>query len=150
MNTLELRIEQFIKDNSKVSVSTIIREFKGEVISQIRSTVSKLVIKNNWRVKHENGRLFVTSECASDLHKKATCMKHCGTLSITIVPKPIPIKGDWVVESNDEKCKSRLFFDEYYSRDEARSSFSKSEKVKFTTTRIKRYNPANTDFQKQN
>jgi hypothetical protein len=84
--------------------------------------------------------LFITSESAVNKETKITHVKHANEDSKAVLPKCLPVHDDWIVTCREEGCDVRLYFDHIlYTKDEARSSFAKSEHVKFKTTNVCRY-----------
>lgn len=133
---MKTKIEDFIKEKSKVNICAIYKEFSDIPKQEISTIISVLIVTNNWRIEQEKGRLFITSTAGCDKCQKQTTVQHIDG-SVDIIPKQIPVNGDWVVTSLT--FDSRLFFDKRYTSDEVRGSYVKSEKVKFSDTRPKRY-----------
>lgn len=142
MSILESQAEAFIIQRVRVTPCTLAKELQcvtAEMRVMLSNIVSQLVIKNNWRTEHINNRLFIIAETPVNKEHKSTTMTHAKAIDVCICPKHLPCNGDWIVTSVDPDCNTRLYFDKDYTRDEARGSFAKSEKVKKPTTRICRY-----------
>jgi hypothetical protein len=141
MNTIELKVEELIRERECICICDIIKQIGQESKDLIRVAVSTLVVRHAWSIKHEAGRVFIRTQ---RIVKSTTVNHRKEGVKAAITAKIHPADGDWVVTAI-EGSSERMFFDGSVTSDEARSTYIKNERnVKYHDTRIRRYHKLET------
>jgi hypothetical protein len=135
--TITEKIENLLLERGRMTISQIQVELRTELRTEVSKAVSVLALKHGWRIQHSCKGLIVTTESAIDKSDKVTTAHRKNGTEDTVVPKCVPIDGDWVVTSTD--TNSRLYFCGGLSRTAARDAFAKTEKAKYDNVRVRRY-----------